>query len=113
PVAWRIEPAALARFAGVEVPEAEMERILAGLGFAPARGTDGAFAGTVPSGRAVDFEPRRRPRAGGPEREAWAQDLYEEVLRQHGLDRLPSTLPRLAGVDAGHSPGFELRLRVA
>jgi phenylalanyl-tRNA synthetase beta chain len=113
PVRWRLEPAALARFAGLEVPETEIARILAGLGFAPERGPDGAFSGTVPTWRAVDFEPRRRPRAGGPEREAWAQDLFEEVLRQHGLDRLPSTLPRLSGVDAGLSPGFELRMRVA
>jgi phenylalanyl-tRNA synthetase beta chain len=113
PVRWRLEPAALARFAGLEVPEAEIARILAGLGFAPERGADGVFVGTVPTWRAVDFEPRRRPRAGGPEREAWAQDLFEEVLRQHGLDRLPSTLPRLSGVDEGRSPGFELRLRIA
>lgn len=113
PVRWRLEPAALARFGGVEVAEAEIARILAGLGFAPERGADGAFSGTVPTWRAVDFEPRRRPRAAGPEREAWAQDLFEEVLRQHGLDRLPSTLPRLSGVDAGSAPGFELRLRVA
>jgi phenylalanyl-tRNA synthetase beta chain len=113
PVRWRLEPAALARFAGLDVPEAEIARILLGLGFAPERTTDGAFAGTVPTWRAVDFEPRRRPRAAGPEREAWAQDLFEEVLRQHGLDRLPSTLPRLPGVDAGLSPGFELRMRIA
>jgi phenylalanyl-tRNA synthetase beta chain len=107
PVGWRIDGAALDRFVGAEIPAAEVERILSALGFAPRRIGARGFEGTVPSFRAVDFEPRRGP-AGG----AYAQDLYEEVLRHWGFDRVAATLPGLAGVDPGASPGWDRRARV-
>ncbi len=107
PVGWRLDGAALDRFVGAEIPAAEIERILAALGFAPRRLGARGFEGTVPGFRAVDFQPRRGP-AGG----AYPQDLYEEVLRHWGFDRVAATLPGLAGVDPGASPGWERRARV-
>jgi phenylalanyl-tRNA synthetase beta chain len=107
PVGWRLDGAALDRFVGAEIPAADIERILAALGFAPRRIGARGFEGTVPSFRAVDFEPRRGP-AGG----AYPQDLYEEVLRHWGFDRVAATLPGLAGVDPGASPGWDRRARV-
>ena len=66
----------------------------------------------MPGLRAVDFEPRRTPRPGGPPREAYAQDLYEEVLRHWGYPNVPATLPALTGVDDGFDPGWSRRARV-
>jgi phenylalanyl-tRNA synthetase beta chain len=68
---------------GVEVPEAEIVRILNALGFATA-GSGEAIVAEVPSWRAdIDGE----------------ADLVEEVVRIHGYDRVPSaSLPRLSEV---------------
>jgi len=108
PVTWRVDLDALDRFLGVRVPAAESERILAALGFAPRRLGERELAGRIPSFRAVDFERRR----GGATEEAYPQDLYEEVLRHFGFDRVPATLPGLAGVDVGESPGWDRRARI-
>lgn len=109
---WRLEQSALDRFAGVEVPAGEVERILRALELGPRAVTAGVWEGEVPGFRDADFEPRRVPRSGRPPREAHAQDVYEEVLRHWGLERVPSTLPRLPGVDEGASPAWSRRLRV-
>ena len=109
PVRWRLSGTELERFAGVAVADGEIERILDGLGFAPRPVADRVWEGTVPAWREVDFEPRR-DRA--PAREAWRQDLFEEVLRQVGLDEIPSTLPVLGGIDAGENPEHERRDRL-
>ncbi len=106
PVGWRLGAEALARFAGADVPESEIERILAGLEFAPRREGDRFWTGLVPSFRRVDFEPR--PGAGI----AYAQDVYEEVLRHWGFERMPPTLPRLSGVDAGADASWERRRKI-
>jgi len=108
-VAWSLDGAALERFAGAAVGDDEIERILTGLGFSPARtGEERRWRGAVPSWRAVDFEPRRSgPDAGG----AYPQDLFEEVLRHVGYDRVPATLPTLGGVDAGANPEHERSAR--
>jgi phenylalanyl-tRNA synthetase beta chain len=108
-VAWRFDAGALERFAGCAVGDDEIERILAGLGFAPQRAGGRLWRGTVPSWRAVDFEPRR---SGADAGTAYPQDLYEEVLRHVGLDRIPATLPAIGGVDAGNEPGHERDRRV-
>ena len=109
-VHWQLDAAALERFAGCSVGDDEIERILAGLGFAPRR-TDlhRHFAGEIPSWRAVDFEPRRS--GPGTGRTAYPQDLYEEVMRHVGLDRIPSTLPALGGVDRGENLAHERAAR--
>ncbi len=96
----------LARFAGFEVPAEEIERSLAGLGFAPRPEGDGVWRVTVPTWRYYDF--RDRKESG----EVWEADLYEEVLRIAGFERLPSALPAIAGPDEGSSAGHELRRRI-
>jgi len=110
-VAWRLEKSALDRFAGVEVPAAEIERILGALELSPRAVGDGVWEGEVPGFRAADFDPRRTPPPGRPELDAYPQDVYEEVLRHWGLGRIPATLPKLTGVDAGESPAWHRRWR--
>ncbi len=109
-------PRALDAFAGTAIPAADVERWLGGLGFAPRRVGRGqrsrgsqespaspgapAWDVTVPSWRFYDFEPRpwvpaSRP-TPPPPGEVFAADLYEEVLRMHGFDPIPATLPALA-----------------
>jgi phenylalanyl-tRNA synthetase beta chain len=103
PRAGRLVLARLNAFAGAEVQAKDVERWLGGLGFrlqAPAPGGDGgatAAAGpawqvTVPPWRWFDFEP-------GPDGLVYEADLFEEVLRIHGLDRIPAVLPALPGSD--------------
>lgn len=97
----RLERSKLERFAGVEIPAEEIERILTGLGFeleAEQGSEDGdageAWTATVPSWRTYDFDPRPEP-----PHEIYPADLYEEVLRIHGFERVPSTLPAVSGSD--------------
>src|SRR6185295_7726168 len=59
---------------------------------------DGAWQVTVPSWRFFDFEPRQ-----GTD-EIYPADLYEEVLRIHGFDRIPEALPAIAGSDGPPTP---------
>ncbi len=105
-LAGTLDAGRLARFAGFEVPGEEVERSLAGLGFAPERAGDGVWRVTVPSWRFYDFRDRR------PDGAIWEADLYEEVLRIAGFDRLPSALPAIAGPDEGGSDGYALRRRI-
>ncbi len=104
-VRWTLDGAALERFAGTEIADAKIEAILSGLGFAPERAGRRLWRGTVPGWRAVDFDPRRTGEEAG--REAYSQDLYEEVLRHVGYARIPATLPTLGGIDAGLNPEHE------
>ena len=53
----------------------------------------------MPTWRHYDFDPRDDERFGTPG-ETYPQDLYEEVLRIYGYDRIPSTLPHVSGSDA-------------
>lgn len=111
-VGWRLGARELERFAGCAVGDLEIERILGALGFGPRSAGERTWLGEVPSWRAADFEPRPSAAASaGAPPEAWAQDVYEEVLRHVGLDRIPATLPALGGVDEGSSPAHERRAR--
>ncbi|HEY0782298.1 MAG TPA: phenylalanine--tRNA ligase subunit beta, partial [Thermoanaerobaculia bacterium] len=99
----RSGPLSLAKlnaFAGAEpeVAAGDVERWLTGLGFRVAATGDGAWHVTVPSWRYFDFEPRR-----GTD-EIYPADLYEEVLRIHGFDRIPEALPAIAGADGPPTP---------
>lgn len=87
-----IEHARLERFGGIELPSAEVERILGGLGFdlAPSS-AGGAWAVSVPGWRRYDFE------------NAYPADVYEEVLRIIGFDAIPATLPAIGPPDAPES----------
>jgi len=109
PVAWRLSGSELERFGGAPVADGEIERILAGLGFAPRKTGERLWEGAVPSWREVDFEPRQDRL---PSRAAWRQDLFEEVWRQVGLDAIPATLPALGGVDRGENPEHDRRDRL-
>jgi phenylalanyl-tRNA synthetase beta chain len=76
------------RLLGVEVPDADVERILTALDFQPTRTASGWLVG-VPSFR-VDIA-----------REA---DLIEEVGRHYGFDRVPATFPALQTVPPASAP---------
>lgn len=113
-----LDPASLSRFAGSEIAESEIVRVLSGLGFAPELREQGDYRATVPSWRHYDFaDGRSREESGGAdgERESvrvWEADLYEEVLRIVGFDAIPSALPALGAPDEGLSAGHFLRERI-
>ena len=112
PVRWSLSIPALERFVGCPVADAEVERILGGLGFAPRRvgaESERTWEGEVPTWRAVDFEPLAGGERAG---EADSQDVYEEVVRHVGFDRVPATLPAIGGPDPGSSTAHDLRGRV-
>ncbi|WP_374013572.1 phenylalanine--tRNA ligase subunit beta [Pseudoxanthomonas koreensis] len=69
--------ARIARVLGIEIADAEVERILRALGMQVVVGTDG-WQVTPPS-RRFDI--------------AIEEDLIEELARIHGYDRLPTTMP--------------------
>jgi phenylalanyl-tRNA synthetase beta chain len=79
----------IARLLGAAVPDADVERILGGLGFQTARTPAGWHVG-VPSFR-VDI--------------ARESDLIEEVGRHWGFDRIPATFPTLRSAPRPSSPG--------
>ena len=75
----RVRRGRIASLLGIDVPSAEVPRILTGLGF-DVRATDDAWTATVPSFR-VDVT-----------REA---DVIEEIGRHFGFDRIPASFPAL------------------
>jgi len=77
--ALTLRRARIERVLGQAIPDEDVERILAGLGFKIVRNA-GGWGVTVPTFR-VDIS-----------REV---DLIEEVARHHGYDRLPATFPAL------------------
>ncbi len=107
PPRGRLELARLNAFAGAEIPCADVERWLAGLGFALEPAGEGTWEVTVPSWRYYDFQTRHEPPHA-----IYPQDLYEEVLRIYGLDKIAATLPGIEGSDAPRAPEQILRERV-
>ncbi|MEM6794882.1 MAG: phenylalanine--tRNA ligase subunit beta [Acidobacteriota bacterium] len=91
-----IEVGRLERFGGLEIGAERVEGILERLGFGVERLESDSevhpLRVTVPSWRYFDFEGIH------------AQDVYEEVLRVHGFDRIAATLPSVGGPDAPESP---------
>jgi phenylalanyl-tRNA synthetase beta chain len=75
------------RVMGADVPDAQIEAILAGLGFAPARSD--AARGSAESSSAA-WKCRRPSWRGDVAREV---DLIEEVARIYGVDKFPARLP--------------------
>ncbi len=82
---------------GVDVEEAEIVRILDGLGYAPADAGD-AWACTVPWWRWLDAT-----------REI---DLVEEIGRVYGLEHVPAELPRIAPGIGGLTRDQQIRRRI-
>jgi phenylalanyl-tRNA synthetase beta chain len=81
----------ITRMLGLDIPDADVERILKGLGFQVRKGVSGWDVG-APTFR-VDVL-----------REV---DLIEEVARHYGYDRLPSNFPALAVPPAPSDPAIE------
>jgi phenylalanyl-tRNA synthetase beta chain len=75
------------RVMGADVPDAEIEAILAGLGFAPARSDAGRGSAGSPD---AAWKCRRPSWRGDVTREV---DLVEEVARIYGVDKFPARLP--------------------
>jgi phenylalanyl-tRNA synthetase beta chain len=78
----------IAGLLGTPVPDADVRRILEGLGFA-LRDADDGWAITVPT-RRVDI--------------AREVDLIEEVARHYGFDRIPMTFPALRSAPPPSDP---------
>jgi phenylalanyl-tRNA synthetase beta chain len=91
PKTMTLRRARIERVLGQAVPDADVERILTGLGFKAAQTRDG-WNVTVPTFR-VDVS-----------REA---DLIEEVARHYGYDRLPATFPPLDAPPPPPDPRIE------
>jgi len=94
----RLDLGKLDAFAGAAIDPADSQRWLTGLGFGVDRSGHGIWNVTVPSWRYYDFQPRPEP-----PHEVYPQDLYEEVLRIFGLDRIQAALPGIPGADAPRS----------
>ncbi len=105
----QIDLARLNRFAGTEVTGQQVEGWMSGLGFDLQRQGDGLWHVQVPTWRYYDFKPDPSRSAGESQPPVWEADLFEEVLRLHGFDNIPSQLPALAGPDAGSSEGHQRR----
>ncbi len=101
----RLEMARLQRFMGVEVECSIVERWLSGLGFELIPVGEDVWTVRVPGWRYYDFENRK------PTGAVYEADLFEEVIRLHGFANIPSTVPKLAGIDASPSPLQEARRR--
>jgi phenylalanyl-tRNA synthetase beta chain len=103
PRTGRLVLARLNAFAGAEIDAADVERWLGGLGFG-LQAAGPAWQVTVPPWRWFDFEP-------GPDGLVYEADLFEEVLRIYGLDRIPAALPALPGSDGPRTERQRVRDR--
>ena len=93
------------RFGGVDLDGDEVERQLRALGFGLEPVADKAWRVEVPSWRYYDMRPDPNRSPGEAQPPVYEADLFEEVLRLHGFDDIPSTLPRVGGPDEGSSAG--------
>lgn len=84
----------LARFIGLEVPRATVERWMGQLGFALTPRGERSYRVQVPSWRYYDVLALR------PDSDCYEADLFDEVARLHGLDAIPATIPASRGADA-------------
>jgi phenylalanyl-tRNA synthetase beta chain len=113
---WRLEGeldlARLDRFTGAEISVGSVEGWFAGLGFELEGKDAGRWTVSVPSWRYYDFKPDPGDAPGRSSRPVYEADLFEEVIRLYGMDKIPSSLPTLAGPDAGTSEGHERREQI-
>ncbi|HUO85755.1 MAG TPA: phenylalanine--tRNA ligase subunit beta [Thermoanaerobaculia bacterium] len=105
----RLDHARLEAFAGTTIDPADVERWLGGLGFL-LEAEGGASGGSAPSWRVTVPSWRRYDVPGdAPDGGVYEADLFEEVLRHHGFDRIAPTLPAIRGSDG--PPSSERRRR--
>jgi phenylalanyl-tRNA synthetase beta chain len=92
PRTMELSVAALSRFAGLEIALGDVLRILEGLGFEPR--AEGDRVVVSPPSHRVDVDR--------------VADLYEEVIRHVGYDRVPAQLPVLSTPPGHRHPNWEL-----
>ena len=101
PAAITLRRARIARVLGIDITDAEVERILRALGLAVEAHADGWTV--TPPARRFDI--------------AIEEDLIEEIARIHGYDRIPVQLPsgpaRVAAPSAGRVADADLRRQLA
>ena len=93
------------QFGGVDLEPNQVRRWLEGIGFAIEVDSTDLFQVGVPTWRYYDMRPDPSRPAGEPQVPVFEADLFEEVLRLHGFDDIPATLPDVGGPDAGSSAG--------
>ena len=106
----------LGRFAGFDVSSAEIVDTLEALGFRVESSGSEVWRVWPPSWRRADFVAAQAQTDDAPHDQPHGRleeaDLFEEVLRIAGLDRVPSSLPAIAGHDAGEQHAHHRRGRV-
>ncbi|MEJ2084509.1 MAG: hypothetical protein P8Y44_02385, partial [Acidobacteriota bacterium] len=100
------------RFGGVDLVASDVENWLTGVGFSLRSTGAGEWDVEVPTWRYYDMRPDPAQPIGQPQAQVFEADLFEEVLRLHGLEGIPSTLPAVGGPDQGSSLGHERRQEI-
>lgn len=101
----RLDLARAVAFGGVDLNAHQVTGWLNGIGFALTEEAEDVWQVAVPSWRYYDMRPDPTRPAGEPQPPVFEADLFEEVLRLHGFEGIPSTLPEVGGPDAGSSAG--------
>ena len=106
---WQLEGtldlARAERFGGVELGASQVQDQLQAIGFELEPTGDEVWKVKVPTWRYYDMKPDSSLPAGASQPPVYEADLFEEVLRLHGFDDIPATLPNVSGPDAGSSAG--------
>jgi phenylalanyl-tRNA synthetase beta chain len=97
------------RFAGVDLEASEVERWLTGVGFSMNQTAPGRWDIGVPTWRYYDMRPDPGKPIGEAQGPVFEADFFEEILRLHGLEGIPATLPAVGGPDLGSSIEHERR----
>lgn len=105
----RLELERAVRFGGVDLDAGQLEAWLTGVGFELAAESEGVWRVGVPSWRYYDLRPDPTAPPGQAQGPVFEADLFEEVLRLHGFDAIPATLPEVGGPDEGSSAGHQRR----
>ena len=92
PTTLSLDVGSLSTFAGFEIADRDVVRILDGLGFEPRQ--QGRLVTVTPPSHRVDVE--------------LVADLYEEVIRHVGYGAIPSELPILPTPPGGRNPNWRL-----
>ena len=97
------------RFGGVDLDAADVVRWLTGVGFSMDQTAPGEWDVKVPTWRYYDMRPDPAKPISEPQGPVFEADFFEEILRLHGLEGIPSTLPAVGGPDQGFSTAHECR----